>query len=87
MGVPRLTSGHPAGAAEVLSVTLGAAARSAGQGFSIAALMSVLMVVAIAVSNGILRIDDANRRFQRRSRVEGGRRGRCVAHALSPPPS
>jgi multidrug efflux pump subunit AcrB len=34
-----------------------------GQGFSITALMGVLMVVGIAVSNGILLIDDANRRF------------------------
>jgi multidrug efflux pump subunit AcrB len=36
---------------------------AAGQGFSITALMGVLMVVGIAVSNGILHIDDANRRF------------------------
>jgi multidrug efflux pump subunit AcrB len=36
---------------------------AAGQGFSIPALMGVLMVVGIAVSNGILLIDDANRRF------------------------
>jgi multidrug efflux pump subunit AcrB len=36
---------------------------AAGQGFSITALMGVLMVVGIAVSNGILLIDDANRRF------------------------
>ena len=36
---------------------------SAGQGFSITALMGVLMVVGIAVSNGILLVDDANRRF------------------------
>jgi multidrug efflux pump subunit AcrB len=34
-----------------------------GQGFSITALMGVLMVVGIAVSNGILLIDDAARRF------------------------
>jgi len=33
-----------------------------GQGFSITALMGVLMVVGIAVSNGILLVDDANRR-------------------------
>jgi multidrug efflux pump subunit AcrB len=33
------------------------------QGFSITALMGVLMVVGIAVSNGILLIDDANRRL------------------------
>lgn len=37
---------------------------AAGQGFSIAALMGVLMVVGIAVSNGILLVDDANRRYQ-----------------------
>jgi multidrug efflux pump subunit AcrB len=36
---------------------------SAGQGFSITALMGILMVVGIAVSNGILLVDDANRRF------------------------
>jgi multidrug efflux pump subunit AcrB len=34
-----------------------------GQGFSITALMGVLMVVGIAVSNGILLIDEANRRY------------------------
>jgi multidrug efflux pump subunit AcrB len=36
---------------------------TAGQGFSITALMGILMVVGIAVSNGILLVDDANRRF------------------------
>jgi multidrug efflux pump subunit AcrB len=36
---------------------------AAGQGLSITALMGVLMVVGIAVSNGILLVDDANRRF------------------------
>jgi multidrug efflux pump subunit AcrB len=36
---------------------------AAGQGFSITALMGVLMVVGIAVSNGILLVDDANRRY------------------------
>jgi len=40
-----------------------AALMSAGQGFSITALMGILMVVGIAVSNGILLVDDANRRF------------------------
>jgi multidrug efflux pump subunit AcrB len=35
----------------------------AGQGFSITALMGMLMVVGIAVSNGILLVDDANRRW------------------------
>ncbi len=33
---------------------------SAGEGFSITALMGVLMVIGIAVSNGILLVDDAN---------------------------
>jgi multidrug efflux pump subunit AcrB len=37
---------------------------AAGQGFSITALMGILMVIGIAVSNGILLVDDANRRFQ-----------------------
>ncbi len=36
----------------------------AGQGFSITALMGILMVIGIAVSNGILLVDDANRRLQ-----------------------
>ena len=34
-----------------------------GQGFSVTALMGILMVIGIAVSNGILLVDDANRRF------------------------
>jgi multidrug efflux pump subunit AcrB len=34
-----------------------------GQGFSVTALMGILMVVGIAVSNGILLVDDANRRY------------------------
>ena len=38
-------------------------AHAAGQGFSITALMGILMVIGIAVSNGILLVDDANRRF------------------------
>jgi multidrug efflux pump subunit AcrB len=41
----------------VLALTAG------GLGFSITALMGILMVVGIAVSNGILLIDEANRRF------------------------
>jgi multidrug efflux pump subunit AcrB len=41
-----------------------AALVSAGQGFSITALMGVLMVIGIAVSNGILLVDDANRRLR-----------------------
>jgi multidrug efflux pump subunit AcrB len=36
----------------------------AGQGFSITALMGILMVIGIAVSNGILLVDDGNRRLQ-----------------------
>jgi len=36
---------------------------SAGQGFSVTALMGLLMVVGIAVSNGILLVDEANHRF------------------------
>jgi len=36
---------------------------AAGQGFSITALMGVLMVVGIAVSNGILLVDEANNRY------------------------
>jgi multidrug efflux pump subunit AcrB len=36
---------------------------AAGQGFSINALMGILMVIGIAVSNGILLVDDANRRL------------------------
>ena len=35
----------------------------AGQGFSISALMGVLMVIGIAVSNGILLVDDATVRY------------------------
>lgn len=36
---------------------------AAGQGFSITALMGMLMVIGIAVSNGILLVDEANRRL------------------------
>jgi multidrug efflux pump subunit AcrB len=36
---------------------------AAHHGFSITALMGILMVIGIAVSNGILLVDDANRRF------------------------
>jgi multidrug efflux pump subunit AcrB len=36
---------------------------AAGQGFSITAMMGVLMVIGIAVSNGILLVDDAHRRL------------------------
>jgi len=37
---------------------------AAGQGFSITALMGILMVIGIAVSNGILLVDDANGRLR-----------------------
>jgi multidrug efflux pump subunit AcrB len=37
---------------------------AAGQGFSITTLMGVLMVIGIAVSNGILLVDHANRGVQ-----------------------
>ncbi len=37
---------------------------AAGQGFSITVLMGVLMVIGIAVSNGILLVDDAARRLE-----------------------
>jgi multidrug efflux pump subunit AcrB len=36
---------------------------AAGQGFSITALMGILMVIGIAVSNGILLVDDAGQRM------------------------
>jgi multidrug efflux pump subunit AcrB len=36
---------------------------AAGQGFSITALMGMLMVIGIAVSNGILLVDEANNRY------------------------
>jgi multidrug efflux pump subunit AcrB len=38
---------------------------AAGQGFSITALMGMLMVIGIAVSNGILLVDEANNRYLR----------------------
>jgi multidrug efflux pump subunit AcrB len=34
-----------------------------GQGFSVTALMGILMVIGIAVANGILLVDDASRRL------------------------
>ncbi len=37
---------------------------AAGKGFSITALMGILMVIGIAVSNGILLVDDANTRLR-----------------------
>jgi multidrug efflux pump subunit AcrB len=47
----------------VAGVGIVTALLAAGQGFSITALMGVLMVIGIAVSNGILLVDDAARRF------------------------
>jgi multidrug efflux pump subunit AcrB len=38
---------------------------AAGQGFSITALMGMLMVIGIAMSNGILLVDEANNRYLR----------------------
>ncbi|HVZ72783.1 MAG TPA: efflux RND transporter permease subunit [Polyangia bacterium] len=43
---------------------------AAGQGFSITALMGILMVIGIAVSNGILLVDDANRRLNEGAEVK-----------------
>ncbi len=48
----------------VALVGIVAALLAAGQGFSITALMGVLMVIGIAVSNGILLVDDAARRLR-----------------------
>ncbi|APR78225.1 RND multidrug efflux transporter [Minicystis rosea] len=60
---------------------------AAGQGFSITALMGILMVVGIAVSNGILLVDDANRRFQEGADVHaaviGAARSRFVPIAMT----
>ena len=60
---------------------------AAGQGFSITALMGVLMVIGIAVSNGILLVDDANRRLgEGASKVEAivaGARSRFVPIAMT----
>jgi multidrug efflux pump subunit AcrB len=39
------------------------ALRSAGQGLSVLALMGMLMVIGIAVANGILLVDEASRRL------------------------
>ncbi len=48
----------------------------AGQGFSITALMGILMVIGIAVSNGILLVDDAARRL-----AEGADKGEAIVAA------
>src|ERR1019366_81538 len=47
----------------VCLIGITAALLAAGQGFSVTALMGILMVIGIAVSNGILLVDHANRRF------------------------
>jgi multidrug efflux pump subunit AcrB len=60
---------------------------AAGQGFSITALMGVLMVIGIAVSNGILLIDDANRRLnegvEKLEAVIGAARTRFIPIAMT----
>jgi multidrug efflux pump subunit AcrB len=59
----------------------------AGQGFSIPALMGILMVIGIAVSNGILLVDDANRRFlegaDKVDAIVAGARSRFVPIAMT----
>ncbi|WP_394847641.1 efflux RND transporter permease subunit [Pendulispora brunnea] len=59
----------------------------AGQGFSITALMGILMVVGIAVSNGILLVDDANRRMhegtERLEAIIAAARSRFVPIAMT----
>jgi multidrug efflux pump subunit AcrB len=58
-----------------------------GLGFSITAMMGILMVVGIAVSNGILLIDEANRRFNAgadaRDAVVGAARIRFIPIAMT----
>jgi len=49
---------------------------AAGQGFSITAMMGILMVIGIAVSNGILMVDDANRRL-----LENGNKLQAILEA------
>lgn len=60
---------------------------AAGQGFSVTALMGILMVVGIAVSNGILLVDAANRRFaegvERTEAVIAAARSRFVPIAMT----
>ena len=48
---------------QVIGQPKGDSYTAGGLGFSITAMMGILMVVGIAVSNGILLIDEANRRF------------------------
>jgi multidrug efflux pump subunit AcrB len=60
---------------------------AAGQGFSITALMGILMVIGIAVSNGILLVDDANNRFlggaSKIDAIVAGARSRFVPIAMT----
>jgi CzcA family heavy metal efflux pump len=60
---------------------------AAGQGFSITALMGILMVIGIAVSNGILMVDDANTRFvsgvDKLEAIIAGARSRFVPIAMT----
>jgi multidrug efflux pump subunit AcrB len=60
---------------------------AAGQGFSITALMGILMVIGIAVSNGILLVDDANRRLgeglDKFEAIIAGARSRFVPIAMT----
>jgi multidrug efflux pump subunit AcrB len=60
---------------------------AAGQGFSITALMGVLMVIGIAVSNGILLVDDAARRLDEGAppveAIIAGARSRFVPIAMT----
>lgn len=60
---------------------------TAGQGFSVTALMGVLMVVGISVSNGILLIDEANTRLHggatRVAAILGAARVRFVPIAMT----
>jgi multidrug efflux pump subunit AcrB len=60
---------------------------AAGQGFSITALMGILMVIGIAVSNGILLVDDANRRLNEgilmRDAITAAARSRFIPIAMT----
>ena len=60
---------------------------AAGQGFSITALMGILMVIGIAVSNGILLVDDAEQRMRRGddkvTAILGAARSRFVPIAMT----
>ena len=57
---------------------------AAGQGFSITALMGILMVIGIAVSNGILLVDDAARRLEEGVDAASSRSSRRRARASCP---